>query len=296
MGQSDVHARFSRPGPQGRPRDPHRGPAGPRRMPRWARGVVIALAFVPLAFNTALAQDNLTDLGAVTNDVPPMGLSLDGFRRIAPVPKSPRRVKLLVFETLWDFGSATNRWPLVKALSQFGSWSGVQAGGTTISMTPPTDYSGRPIPYTPFPALDLARARYRSAYITFVRRVRQVRPHSRIRRLSPREDALYRRAMRVPQLQYGRYPLPAVVVGSYAMHGAIEDPFATVATSRSGGGVTTIQSAMQAGDEAPKTGFWVRDLNAYVNVLTALICRQDGNRPARVCHRSAIRTLSKQLR
>jgi len=45
-----------------------------------------------------------------------------------------------------------------------------------------------------------------------------------------------------------------------------------------------------------RVGYIVRELNAYANVVTALICGADGGRPATVCNRPATRAILRQAR
>lgn len=266
-----------------------------------ALAAIVALLIV----STALAVANGVNLGSPTNDAPAPYEHLDGFRPVGPVLRDHGKVEVLVFETLWDGGSALDRWPIVKSLAQFGSWTGLGKGTTTEPLPPnrsnPGFLAGSARPNPGVPTFELSHATYRSSYVVLVHPVLQTHSHTPIKRLPGREEALFQRVLRLPQLQERDYPMPAVVAGGYGMHGAIDDPsYALYNESAPGSSefytFDMIQRAMQAGDSGTGLGFLVREFNSYANVLTALICHADGQKPGSVCQHAAIRTILKQVK
>lgn len=276
---------------------------------RWTPAVVVLAAV--LAAGTALALVNLANLGAPTDDVPGPPARLGGFYPGAPVLRQQGKVEVLVFESLWDGGSALERWPLVKALGQFGTWTGLAPGKATEPLVPAhRGASGQVIPpWPPFPTFDLSHARYSSSYVVLVDRVVQVHSQGPSRPLPSTERALLARFRRAPpavQLMGGNgrplpVPFPVVIVGGYGERGPFEDPGFVEAAITGQGPPTwqtfsSLRKQFLIGDEAPGTGWMVREFNAATNVITALICHADGNRPAVTCNRPAIRAILQRVR
>lgn len=276
--------------------------------PGWASAAILVAAV--LAAGTAFAFVNLANLGAPTSDVPQPSASLDGFRAGAPDLHIQRKAEVLVFESLWDGGSALERWPLIKALGQFGTWTGLKAGTTTEPMFPPhRAASGALVPAWPeFPTFDLTQARYRSPYVVLVDRVMQVYSQGPVRSLSAAEGALLARYRRLPtavsimggDARPRPVPYPVIVIGGYGERGPFEDP-AFVIGATTGQGPTawqtfeSLRKQFQLGDAAPGTGWIVREFNTTTNMMTALICHADGMQPGRVCHRPNIEAIVRQL-
>jgi hypothetical protein len=132
--------------------------------------------------------------------------------------------------------------------------------------------------------------------VAFVHRVVQVHPHTPLVSLPTAEQGLFDKARHVRPAGSAPdvYSFPVVVVGGYGAHGPIEDPSVLVYPSVAGTATRyqtyeDIQHLMVAG----KGQFWVREFNAYANVVTALICYQDGFRPKAVCDRPVVRAILK---
>src|SRR5947209_1110900 len=107
-------------------------PPARRRYIAWTRSPVVVAALVAmLLMSTALAFSNLPSLGRPTGDVPEAYADLVGFHPSGPVLRQGGKAKVFLFDALWDIGTAMDRWFVVKALAQFGTWSGLDRGQTT---------------------------------------------------------------------------------------------------------------------------------------------------------------------
>jgi hypothetical protein len=124
------------------------------------------------------ASTSITYLGVPTNDVPaPPAPVLGYYHKQGPFLRHGSKPELLFIGTFADGNSAMERWPVVKALGWFGSFSGAASvqqptcilagpvGGTVVHCGPPTTDGGFPLGP---PSYDLTHARYHSRYLTFV--------------------------------------------------------------------------------------------------------------------------------
>src|SRR5450759_5343961 len=86
------------------------------------------------AVSSASASGVVTDSGKPTNHLPrPPASMLDGFARKGPVLTQARKPEVLFIGTqVFGYGgvSAVERWALVKALDQFGRFTGAKATTT----------------------------------------------------------------------------------------------------------------------------------------------------------------------
>jgi hypothetical protein len=57
-----------------------------------------------------------------------------------------------------------------------------------------------------------------------------------------------------------------------------------------------IRDALATGKDPVVGSNLVEAVNAEVNIMTAIICRQDGNKPRAVCRRSAVRTIERAIK
>lgn len=287
-----------------------------------------------LAATISLARSPQTDptsLGAPTRDRAqfPLGAFRHTPFTLPPVGGKP---EVLFIGTQIDDRSASERWPVVKALSRFGRFSGIvplQTRERVCSDVGPTssarcNFSVMP-EYSPpaggFPTFDWTHAVYRSPYVSFVHKDLidgELMVHND---LTPLERALFARYVRQPgatdwnqallnaavnnteyaSLQFAGHQFPLVMIGGYletAAQVAIPgDVMHSVFRSQVPLSFRTVQASLRQGKPvhgAPLT--LITDYNAEANIITALICHADGSRPRSVCARSPIPQLIKARR
>lgn len=239
------------------------------------------------------------NLGPMPTDVPELSNGVFGFQRAGPVLHRGSKVVFVVFDTLWDMGSTLDRWAEVKALSQFGTWSGLMEGQATAHAFPITQFTAGRNPFTPTP--DLSHATYRSRYVAFVHHVMQSKQNGPPSRLPPAQEVLL---ARYGHLREQLYPenntlWPVILVGGYAMHGqVVTSPMSVAAPS-----LTASQSKLFAwfqkeiayGGKDPEQEFWVTPLNDFASTMVAIICHADGQEPANACNRPVIHAIEHRL-
>jgi len=261
------------------------------------------------SYTSVSAASGLLDLGSPTNDVPP-SLPLGGFHHEGQPARSGSRAEVLFIGTQPDVFSALERWPMAKALEQFGTLSGVKA------LTPPCPIVNTSGPcLTAYPTYDWSRAHYVSRYVAFVHKdVTNVQGRP-FQHLTHQEAALLRR--------YGPRPYKPRQVGNM-------DP-CSPATLRSypvvliGGYIETISNVVICADystqvptaggnsqQVPLSFEQIRsriagnvkslgestgpDVNAEANLISALICHADHLQPKKVCSRPGIKGILKYVK
>jgi hypothetical protein len=160
---------------------------------------VLALLTLGVCVTLAVAATSIINLGKPTNTQSTNAyFPLGGFRHGAPVLQAAGKPELLWTGTAWpgDSASSAERWPLVKALAQFGSFDTMNvAKQVCISST----YNlGGQITVHPctIPTFDWSRATYRSPYLSFVHKdLIDARGHL-FQRLSGDEAGLFDRYVR----------------------------------------------------------------------------------------------------
>jgi len=234
------------------------------------------------------------------------------------------KAELLFLGTLVDGGSAAERWPVVKALNQFGALSGVSSVISRdclyqlVALVPrlqcaPTEEHGFIIGLATF---DWSHAVYHSRYLAFVHKDLIDQNLQMRAKLSPLErslfihyvalpgfngyhDTLWHTAVDRPTYQNGSRQFPLLAVGRYvetvsnlAIPGDLNSstgrtvlPFAAVQ-----------QSLMKGRAEGGAPATLVPDYNAETNVIIAMVCAADGLQPHAVCARPVIRTILTALK
>jgi len=262
----------------------------------WTRFAVAAAIIVVFLTVHGYASGDLADLGKPTNDVPGTYDSLANFQTVNPALHVTGKVPITLYDTLWDKYSAAGRWPIVKALGLFGTWSGLAKGASAQTATTGdlTD------PAWTVPTINLTHAKLTSPYLTLRYRVMQKTVTGAHTRLPAAENAVFNRTLRLPPWQTDqRVPLPAVLVGRYGMHGILVNPDdMTIVkivqhplTRRS---FEEVQHIWQTDDVA--TNYWIAEGNTFVNIVAAYVCSQDGHKPASVCNRFAVKYISKRIK
>lgn len=256
--------------------------------------VLAAVAVVALTIH-GFASTDISDLGKPANDTPAQYDRLENYGRVLPGKRPSGRVAVTLYDTPWDVNSAAGRWGIIKALHQFGRWSDLRktTSAQAVAEGSMTDPSWK------VPTYDLSHVHYSSSYVTFRHVVMQARRYGPHTHLSPREMALLNRVYRLPTVQSDRYiPLPAVVAGRYGWHGPWLEawPLAVLQVPMhllSPRSFDDVQRDWQKGDRGP---YWVSEGNQYVNIVTAIICHEDGGRPHSVCLRHAIRYTQSKIK
>jgi hypothetical protein len=231
-----------------------------------------------------------------------------------------------------DAGTAAERWPLVKALSQFGTFRGVNPELQSCS---PADRAGRYQEPCGPATFDLAHGPYHSKYVTFVERDlldrtcqvgRTCQVH--LNKLSPQELAVYNRYGRTGGATVddilasvgiicektgcyagGTPKLPLILVDGFVQTSSqytvpgefditeigamVPVPFLSFETIRTALQQNRMPKA-PSGLQYPTT--LLRDVNVDANLLTALICHADGSKPGKVCARSTIKQILKHVK
>jgi hypothetical protein len=294
---------------------------------RWSRGfsVSVAAVLVLIAVGATYAISSITNLGKPvdvqsTNQYFP----LDNFRRIGQPLAQHGRAELLFIGTLAtaDGRSAAERWPVVKALEQFGTISNVRAidRSCNVHQIGPGGCS--------FPTFDWSHARYRSSYVAFVHADILNAAGNTLQHLTGQELQFYNRYARVPHSPFKHDPydafntvlksslsanttrgLPLVVVGRYLQTQSqvvTSGDFETFPTPQPSSNpqayvppsvlpfATVRDSLLHASD--PTLSHLVEDVNAEANIITALICHADGKKPTSVCTRPVIKSLLKLVK
>lgn len=326
------------------PRSVHRSVSFPAGLMASAAAATFAGA---LALSGALAAPSVTDLGRPMDVVSTDAyLPLSGFHLMRDNVQQHGKPELIFMGAMGPMYTAINaeRWPVVRALDQFGTLKNVRAVDHACHPGPARESDGKPICTNP--TFDFSHARYTSKYLTFasVDLIRYTGGDAPVRfqKMSPVEAHLYDKyvrykgkpvcARRLPSGQYRSYhcrafvdyvsaaisypnsarTLPLVAIGHYLQTVSqvtqSSDFSSTVAVAStpapngqipsggysSGLSFTVVQEALISGHDPPLTHL-VEDVNAEANIMTAIICHADHNRPGKVCHRAAIKQILKHV-
>jgi len=281
----------------------------------------ILLASVPAALVTVAAlwtvvgaSSSVTFLGKPSNSLPrSSGPPYAGFRRSSLSTTLNGKPELIFIGTLEDDASAAERWPVVKALDQFGTLSGVAAGSPGGNGTPTFDW---------------LHSVYHSHYLTFAH-LDVLDSHGKLlQRPSGLELTLYKLYSRPPKTRSFFEPdpyhfkaavagldslarrLPLLAIEKYVQtvsrdlqEGDFKQPIMPPGTPSPGTqavlqpiSFTQAHDALVRGRDPSPDMTMVEDVNAEANVITALICRADGGKPASVCGRPVIKTILKSVK
>jgi hypothetical protein len=169
-----------------------------RRLVLITCALVLAGAVAP----RALGNSSIVYLGKPVNVVSPLqAFPLDGFRHVREHVGGKNKPELLFLGTLvavgdphrllFDNASAMERWAVVKALDQFGSFSGVKQAHQMCGASTNTSLT---VCYVP--TFDWSHASYRSRYVTFAHRDLLDIKGRRYQPMSQKEHSLYLRYAR----------------------------------------------------------------------------------------------------
>jgi hypothetical protein len=172
---------------------------------------------------------------------------------------------------------AAERWPVVAALSRFGTWSGV---GLTSSAS--NDYA----PDTP--TLTFHGASYSSPYISFAGFETTDRNHQPLDNLPASLSSIFNKFDSPPYVdQSAAGTIPFVYyAGKYMSNGASLDPLALH-------GMTHAQVAKAMHD--PNSAV-AKAVDGSANTITATICKLTGGKPGNVCSSPGVQAAAKKLK
>ncbi len=186
----------------------HAGQADAGRTERWRIHTKVATAVATVAVGiillatavTTADQHSIIDLGTPAPIVSTnSGFPLSGFHRVSAFPRLGKKPELLFLAAQVDTASTINveRWPVVKALSQFGRLSGIAKVDKHCTTVASGQNTGQI--FCSVPTYDFTHVHYASPYLTFVSKdlVRRVGFKDRaFQPLTPAETAVYTRYVR----------------------------------------------------------------------------------------------------
>jgi len=303
-----------------------------RRCSVQLRCALVVLACLAASPGTARAVNDITNLGRPTNAVnnalnTAANEPLGGFRHVEKARYLGTRAEILWVGTMLprDDWSASQRWPLIKALDQFGSFTGVRQAPQPCDLVPRQKSCA-------VPTFDWSRATYRSRYVALVHRELLDSRKREYQHLLGWEQKLFVRYAEISSCGPGPFNtahseydkllltalgtncnqgrgLPMILVGGYLqirsdVAYAVDLEVDTLVPSSPTGVVGDQFSGMPFGDVHralttgvdPRGSHLVEDVNLETNLITAMICRADHLRPRSVCSRSAIKQVLKHVR
>ncbi len=185
-------------------------PAEPVRPKRWrlhtklyAAFTLVAACAILLATGITIAGPNTSSIAYLGPPVPVLSTAserpLDGFHRVSTFVRRAGKPELIFLAAQVPGAKTINieRWPLVKALSQFGRLTGINAVDKHCVPVASGPTAGLEI--CTIPTYDLSHARYSSPYLAFDSKdlVRTVGSRDRaFQPLSPIENVLFDRYVR----------------------------------------------------------------------------------------------------
>lgn len=290
-------------------------PSLTRPRPARFRALILSIAiptFLMLLGGTALGAAPITNLGKPTNAVSSLDYyPLSGFHRIKENPHSHQLPILVFIGTLFDgdLPSVKERWPVLKALEQFGAFRGVRPVERTCKPWP-----GVPRDLCDIPTFDWSRATYRSQYLIFDHKdllnaggkyfqsltrsqhslIMRYAHHAGGTRADPENVGL---SVNSPDAR----ALPLVAIGGYMQSlsqllstNDFQEQVQTRSGEFIGSGLSfaTIHDALVTGVNPAGTQLNM-DVNAEANIITALNCHADHNQPMKVCGRPVVRRILK---
>ncbi len=294
-----------------------------RSVGRWA---FVVLVLSVATAGAVLGANAITSLGRPTSDMSTLyGSPLSGFHRGTFAPVTGQKPNLLWIGTeldgaafLPDEASAVERWPVVKALDQFGSFSNVKAAPQPCPIAPATN-----LKLCRVATFDWSKAHYQSAYIAFDHKDLLDANGRPLQALNAREFAVYKRFARANTSGFKgdrnhilatvfsgpatTRKFPIITIGQYvqtvneiAVPGdfeqAVSPPNSVQAADYSGLPFAQVSNALVTGKEPVVLSRLILDVNAEANIMVALICRADGNKPDRVCGRQVIKQILRHVK
>jgi hypothetical protein len=196
--------------------------------------------------------------------------SIGKFQRVAsPTVRKSGPATFFFMSALFCPYCAAERWAIVESLQRFGSWSNLG----------PSKSTGGTDGFAALPTYDFLRASYTSRYVDFTARdIADAQGHP-LQRLDAAQQTLVNRYD--PK---GGFPF-LIIDGSYVQTDSGYPPGLLVDKT-----FAQVRSAIRR--ETPLG----RAIKQEADLLTALLCIGDGDRPARVCGASPVRALVARAR
>jgi hypothetical protein len=242
---------------------------------------VLVLLGGALHLSTPVHAENTsctTCLGTLTHDTQfytPLGTYK---RHGSSIPKRGGKALVLFVSALFDGPSASERWALVKALSQFGTFSGV--GPSTSNQAV---HGQKPITV---PTFNLEHAQYSSRYVVFDHRDVEDFWGNVLQKLSKADTKM------VARFQF----IPILIVGNYYLSKPMVSPEEYVGDNAAFTFTQLRYALAHNYNGLNLLGQLVSDINAEANILTALICHADGGKPSSVCGIHTVKNLLKHVK
>jgi hypothetical protein len=240
-----------------------------RRFAFTGGGIVLAvLAMVAALYYTvhggagAPTTAAAADLGAPTAAI--ASPATDEFTRVATPVYQGRKPVLLFIGAQYCPHCAGQRWSVMKALDQFGTFGNVRASASSEGNIPTFDFTG---------------AAYRSSFVVFDHKDVEDLNYKPLQSLDAAE-----------QLAFNRYDttgsIPLILAGGYAITG---DAYNLADIDGLSFGM--VQRALRHGARQAI----VNDINAEANAITAFLCHADGMKPGSACNRPVISSIVRTL-
>ena len=230
-----------------------------------AAAALVGTVALALRGNAASVSENAVaaSLGATTSDIPspPTG----AFNHVGAPLYQGGKPELLFIGAQYCPHCAGQRWAIVKALDQFGTFSNVTSSANDDGT---------------IPTFNLHDATYTSKFVAFVHKDLEDRSHQLLDSLSSDQQAIF------SQLDPSG-GIPLITVGGYALLG---DGYNLSLIQ--GKSFNAVQRAMQRGNRSDPL---VLAVNAEANSITAFICHADKMQPQTVCNRPVIRSIVSHL-
>jgi hypothetical protein len=262
---------------------------------------MLASQISPSVMARSAASDSIANLGGPTNAVfriQPLSITA----HVKTNLKKGGKLEFAFVADMDDTTAAVERWSMVKALDQFGSFSGLKtydveyrvSGSVTNATSSVATYDWRD-------------ARYHSTYMTFVHYDDLSTTHP-----TPPQRPVYLHLPKAGQklLLVASQHLktffqgavvdgtgPPMAAGHYmrTTNAAMVPGYLTDPVHGLGLPFETIQKEIRAG-YTKHYSEGVFSIDAETNAITAFICKADGTKPAKVCGRAVIKKLMKRLK
>jgi hypothetical protein len=220
--------------------------------------------------------------------VPPATLDAIGADSVASLPHrinappltADGRPRILYVGAEYCPFCAAERWPVVAALSRFGSWRGLGATRSAHDDVFPDTAT-----------LSFHAAAYTSAFLSFTgvetaSNVRQGTTYAPLDQLAPADKQIFDRYDAPPYVSGGAGSIPFVILGGkYVISGASFSPGLLAGKD---------QTAIAAALRDPSSPI-ARSVDGTANLLTAALCELTGNQPAAVCGSKGVLAAKQRL-
>jgi Domain of unknown function (DUF929) len=164
---------------------------------------------------------------------------------------------------------AAQRWPMVVALSRFGTWSGLGAATSSAKDVFPST-----------PTVSFHGASFTSDYLTFQGYETEDSNQAPLDTISAADQATFTAYNKPPYVAGSSGGIPFIDIGgTYVSSGASFGPEILAAKSRA-------EIAKDINDPSSKIG---KAVLANANVITAAICKATGAKPANVCSSTGVK-------